>query len=84
MPTKSPEPAKHDAPTRIQAQPFSGHGIFRASNLSGFRISQPPWRLPASQIHPLVLHPLPGNRRRNWLGHVPLFTLITQIGITGD
>ena len=76
MPTKSPEPAKHDAPTRIQAQPFSSHDDFRARNFDRLRVSQPSWRIQTRQIHPLVVHSLPAHRRRHRLGHVPLFTLI--------
>ena len=73
---KSPEPAKHDAPTRIQAQPFSSHGNFRARNFHRLWVSEPPRHLQTRQIYPLVLHPFPPYRCRNWLGHVPLFTLI--------
>src|ERR1700730_15941127 len=76
MPTKSREHAKHDVPARIQTQPFSSDGDFRATGIGRLRVSQPPRLLPARQIHPLVLHPLPAHRRGNWLGHVPLLTLI--------
>jgi hypothetical protein len=76
MPTKSPEPAKHDAPIRIQAQSFSSHGNFRARNFDRLRVSQPSWPIQTRQIYTLVLHPFPPYRRGNWLGHVPLFTLI--------
>src|SRR5579864_3387024 len=71
---KPREAARRD-PDQVSSQPFSGHAAVRAGRFHRIWVLEPAEAAGPREIHRLVPAAFPAFRHRDWMGHVPVFTL---------